>query len=234
MVKEEIMNGIEISVTKGSSLKQAMMSFYKAGYPKEDIEKAAKEFQKRQQSKKVSQQNNPNTLISAGQMQHKQNGGNNPKKEKEKKDKSSKEEQQKKEKEIQKQQSGKIQNQQVQSKNEQDSETEETPTYSLQRNSKTTKKLFPYKKNKSLSQQELSQQKKSLSNVQNQSKNQLTPRPKKRQGVSDYENKKPNSGNYIMLLYIIISILLFIGIISALFIFKEDIISFFERTLSSL
>ncbi len=48
MVKEDILGGIRNAVARGGSLKDAMQSFYNAGYPKEEIEAAAREFQREQ------------------------------------------------------------------------------------------------------------------------------------------------------------------------------------------
>ncbi len=45
MVNEEILGGLKLALSKGESLKQAMMSFYNAGYKKEEIEEAAKALQ---------------------------------------------------------------------------------------------------------------------------------------------------------------------------------------------
>jgi len=45
MVNEDILGGIEEAVENGSTLESAMMSFYNAGYLKEDIEWAAKSYQ---------------------------------------------------------------------------------------------------------------------------------------------------------------------------------------------
>jgi hypothetical protein len=45
MVNEDILGGIEKGVEKGETLEYAMMSFYNAGYQREDIEWAAKAFQ---------------------------------------------------------------------------------------------------------------------------------------------------------------------------------------------
>ena len=45
MVNEEILGGLKLAVSKGESLKQAMMSFYNAGYKKEEIEGAARALQ---------------------------------------------------------------------------------------------------------------------------------------------------------------------------------------------
>ncbi|MBU4069684.1 MAG: hypothetical protein KJ646_01770 [Nanoarchaeota archaeon] len=41
-IKEEILGGLKLALSKGESLKQAMMSFYNAGYKKQDIEDAAR------------------------------------------------------------------------------------------------------------------------------------------------------------------------------------------------
>ncbi len=42
MAKEEIMEGLRVAMNKGEPFKKAMMSFYNAGFKKEDIEGAAK------------------------------------------------------------------------------------------------------------------------------------------------------------------------------------------------
>ena len=41
MVKEEIVEGLKEAIARGESLNKAMMSFYNAGYPAQDIEEAA-------------------------------------------------------------------------------------------------------------------------------------------------------------------------------------------------
>jgi len=43
MAREELIKGIRMAVKKGETLRDAMMSFYNAGYKKEDIEEAARE-----------------------------------------------------------------------------------------------------------------------------------------------------------------------------------------------
>ena len=45
MFREDILSGLKSAVSKGETLKQAMMSFYNAGYKKEEIEEAAKSIQ---------------------------------------------------------------------------------------------------------------------------------------------------------------------------------------------
>lgn len=45
MVNEEILYSLRAAVAKGEPLKKAMMSFYNAGYPKKDIEEAARALQ---------------------------------------------------------------------------------------------------------------------------------------------------------------------------------------------
>jgi hypothetical protein len=42
MVREDIVGGLKLALLRGESLKEAMMSFYSAGYKKEDIEEAAR------------------------------------------------------------------------------------------------------------------------------------------------------------------------------------------------
>lgn len=42
MVREDILGGLNSALARGQSLRQAMMSFYNAGYLKEEIEAAAK------------------------------------------------------------------------------------------------------------------------------------------------------------------------------------------------
>ena len=45
MVNEEIVAGLRLALSKGESLKQAMTSFYSAGYSKQEIEDAARALQ---------------------------------------------------------------------------------------------------------------------------------------------------------------------------------------------
>lgn len=42
MPVEEIVDGLKYAVSKGEPLEKAMMSFFNAGYPKEEIEQAAR------------------------------------------------------------------------------------------------------------------------------------------------------------------------------------------------
>lgn len=56
MVNEEILGGLKLVLSKGGSLKQAMMSFYNAGYKKEDIEEAARALQKERVEQQEIQQ----------------------------------------------------------------------------------------------------------------------------------------------------------------------------------
>jgi uncharacterized membrane protein len=55
MVNEEILGGLRLAVSKGESLRQAMMSFYNSGYKKQEIEEAARALQ----TEKVSQPAQP-------------------------------------------------------------------------------------------------------------------------------------------------------------------------------
>jgi len=45
MVNEEILGGLKLAVSKGESIKKAMMTFFNAGYKKQEIEEAAKALQ---------------------------------------------------------------------------------------------------------------------------------------------------------------------------------------------
>ncbi|MDP3992420.1 MAG: hypothetical protein Q8P79_02860 [Nanoarchaeota archaeon] len=45
MAKEEIVEGLRQAVSKGETMERAMTSFYNSGYPKEDIEEAARALQ---------------------------------------------------------------------------------------------------------------------------------------------------------------------------------------------
>jgi len=42
MPKEEIVEGLKAAIARGESLNRAMMSFYNSGYPKQDVEDAAR------------------------------------------------------------------------------------------------------------------------------------------------------------------------------------------------
>ena len=45
MVREDILGGLRVALSKGHSLQSAMQSFYNSGYKKEDIEEAARYLQ---------------------------------------------------------------------------------------------------------------------------------------------------------------------------------------------
>ncbi len=55
MVNEGILGGLKLALSKGESLKQAMMTFYNAGYKKEEIEEAARTLQKEGGQEEISQ-----------------------------------------------------------------------------------------------------------------------------------------------------------------------------------
>ena len=42
MVSQDILGGLKVALAKGKSLEETMQAFYNAGYPKEEIEEAAK------------------------------------------------------------------------------------------------------------------------------------------------------------------------------------------------
>jgi len=46
--KDDIFGGLQLAISKGESLQQAMQSMYNSGYTKEDIEKSARELQMQQ------------------------------------------------------------------------------------------------------------------------------------------------------------------------------------------
>lgn len=56
MVNEQILNGLKFALAKGQTLKQAMMSFYNAGYSKQEIEEAARYLYAEQQKWQAQQQ----------------------------------------------------------------------------------------------------------------------------------------------------------------------------------
>ena len=55
MVREDILGGLKSALSKGESLRQAMMSFYNAGYKKEDIEAAARALQQQKATEQFQQ-----------------------------------------------------------------------------------------------------------------------------------------------------------------------------------
>jgi hypothetical protein len=59
MVNEEILGGIKLALSKGESLKRAMMTFFNAGYKREEIEEAAKIAQSQGIQKKETTQEKP-------------------------------------------------------------------------------------------------------------------------------------------------------------------------------
>ena len=63
MVNQEILGGLRLVLNRGESLEKAMLSFYNAGYKKEEIEEAAKFLQNPEQIQNTQQSEIPNTAI---------------------------------------------------------------------------------------------------------------------------------------------------------------------------
>jgi len=63
MVNQEILGGLRLVLNRGESLEKAMLSFYNAGYKKEEIEEAAKFLQNPEQIQNTQQSETPNTAI---------------------------------------------------------------------------------------------------------------------------------------------------------------------------
>ena len=58
-MREDILEGLKIAVSKGESLQQAMQSFFNAGYKKEEIEEAARALQMFQAGQPIPQTTQP-------------------------------------------------------------------------------------------------------------------------------------------------------------------------------
>ncbi len=69
MVNEEILGGLKLALAKGESLKQAMISFYNAGYIKEEIESAARALQTQQVEYAKQIQESPKSAITQKPVQ---------------------------------------------------------------------------------------------------------------------------------------------------------------------
>ncbi len=63
MVREDIVGGLKVALSKGATLQQAMQSFYNAGYNKEEIEDAARYVMTNQQNIVPIQQIQPTRPI---------------------------------------------------------------------------------------------------------------------------------------------------------------------------
>ena len=70
MVNQEILGGLRAAVEKGESLQKAMMTFYNSGYPKKEVEQAARALKKegaqkipQSSPKKVSSYGSKNEVI---------------------------------------------------------------------------------------------------------------------------------------------------------------------------
>ena len=59
MVREDIFAGLKSAVERGESLKQAMISFFNAGYSRGEIQEAAKALQEEQLTKGIAQSSPP-------------------------------------------------------------------------------------------------------------------------------------------------------------------------------
>ncbi len=67
MVKEEIFEGLKVALAKGETLQKAMMSFFNAGYSKEEIEEAARQLQMSQVSQSQQAPTQPAQQTSSSQ-----------------------------------------------------------------------------------------------------------------------------------------------------------------------
>lgn len=61
MINQMIVEGIRNGIKRGQSLRQAMISFYNAGYSRQDIEDSARTLQSQLQSVQISQTKTPST-----------------------------------------------------------------------------------------------------------------------------------------------------------------------------
>ena len=66
MVNEDIVGGLKLALSKGETLKSAMMTFFNSGYKKEDIEWAAKSLQFEQTSQAQPLVNQPKKVSAPG------------------------------------------------------------------------------------------------------------------------------------------------------------------------
>lgn len=203
--KEDIIGGLELAVSKGVSLKKAMISFYKAGYPKETIVEAAKEYQKK---------GKPSYQIKGG-IQNTQNSKQPP--------------------------AGNFQEKINTSENSNNMELSQNNKKSSENNSGENglSKKNPTENSKENSINQTSKKNSNTSPIQgnvhqNTQQNQQAPVPKRKPGVSDYDEEKPDLRKYLIILYIFISVLFFIGALTGLFIFKEEILEFFKNILSNI
>ena len=57
MIRQDILEGLKLALLKKESLKQAMISFYNAGYEKQDIEDSARALQSQKIKPELSSQN---------------------------------------------------------------------------------------------------------------------------------------------------------------------------------
>jgi FtsZ-interacting cell division protein ZipA len=70
MIKEEIFEGLKVALSKGESLQRAMMSFFNAGYSKEEIEEAARYLQASQASAQPQTSQPAKQVTQPVQQQH--------------------------------------------------------------------------------------------------------------------------------------------------------------------
>ena len=63
MANEEILGGLKTALERGESMKRAMMTFFNAGYPKAEIEEAARVLQ----SEKIQPQKIESSIVRSTQ-----------------------------------------------------------------------------------------------------------------------------------------------------------------------
>lgn len=216
MVREDILGGLELAMSRGETLEQAMYSFFNAGYKKEDIEEAARVLvqQNPQAQNQQPQQNIPSQQSQVNQPPEQDNQSQNIP-------------QQSFQQDMQPEQTPPETSQQIQPKPlPLQQQFPEQPKMKKGFFGKLFGKLFSGK------------QKTNEPVQKNQPMPEQKPREKQKpSGISEYgeqPRKKPGRNmKRIVILSILVSILLILlGSLVAIFIFRDSIVDFLNSILS--
>jgi len=188
MVNEEIVGGLVSALSRGESLQRAMMTFYNAGYPKEEIEGAAKVIYSKEGLETIEKDKSKiNAIASRFGLVKK----NSPKI-------------------IQNQNIPKKSLQKISSYGEYNPGTKQIANKG-EREIKDLKKINIPPKTEIIN------------------KNVISRPPKIVQRISDYREGPPKQVNKIIIYLLVFVLLLLLGVLAAVFLFKDDLIGMFNN-----
>lgn len=239
MPNEEIVEGIKVALSRGETLQKAMMSFYNAGYAKQDIEEAARNLQQPQfpslnqqiqqprQIQQVKQPTLPESQEKQLQSVFESKNQQNPQQ--------VNKQQVQQVKQIQPIQQETTQKQVQQTQTQEAKQTQPAQQEATQESPEIYKTANRFKKalvheyaRERLIQKRLRQQQGMIKKLYNVERLQLAEPPKNTQKVSSYD-EKPNKWTSIAIFVLIFVLLFLVAALVGIFLFKDEVTSFLNN-----